>query len=136
MPTNSTRDSPHTDGVIARQRVSISLWVNEPYPPWNCILTAHDVARLIRRPRWMLKGLAAMGQIPRSQHFHGKHIGWLKADIFEWMASGSRHPIVKLANSPHGARRRHLSPNQHVLPLKCTPALGHRSTSFIPGVSP
>jgi hypothetical protein len=135
MPTNSTQRRPDTGGTIVRQRVSISRWVNEPYPAWDCILTAHDVARLIRRPRWMLRGLAAIGQIPRSHHFHGKHIGWLKADIFEWMASSPRQPVAKLTNSPHCARRRHSSPNQHVPPLR--PALrGHGSTSFIPGVSP
>ena len=135
MPTNSTQRSPDMGGAIVRQRVSISRWVNEPYPAWDCILTAHDVARLIRRPRWLLRGLVAIGQIPRSRHFHGKHIGWLKADIFEWMASSPRQPIAKLTNSPHCARGRHSIPNQHVLPLR--PALRcHGSTSFIPGVSP
>ena len=125
MPTNSVQDGIETDGAIARQRVSISLWVNEPYPAWDRILTAHDVARLIRRPPWMLKGLAAIGQFPEVQRFHGKHIGWLKADILRmdgpWLPASQ---VVKLANSPHGARRRHLSPNQHVLPLQVhTPAL-------------
>src|ERR1700735_4687916 len=135
MPTNSTRDSPDTGGTIVRQRVSISRWVNEPYPAWDCILTARDVARLIRRPRWMLGGLAAIGRIPCRQCFRGKHIGWLKADILEWIARSPRPPVAKASNRAHRARRRHSSPNQHVLPLR--PALrGHESTSFIPGVSP
>jgi hypothetical protein len=135
MPTNSTHHGPDTGGVSVRQRVSISRWVNEPYPAWDCILTAHDVARLIRRPRWMLGSLAAIGQIPCRQRFHGKHIGWLKADILEWMVRSTRPPVDKTSNRAHCARYRHSHPNQHVLPLR--PALGGQgSTSFIPGVSP
>src|SRR5580692_11414297 len=129
MPTNSTHDRPVTGGTIVRQRVSISRWVNEPYPAWDCILTAHDVARLIRRPRWMLGSLAAIGQIPRRQRFQGKHIGWLKADILEWMGRGPRPPIAKTSNRAHCARFLYSNPDQHVLPLR--PALrGDRSTFF------
>src|ERR1700678_2000984 len=95
MPTNSTHHGADTGGVSVRQRVSISCWVNEPYPAWDCILTAHDVARLIRRPRWMLGSLAAIGQIPCRQRFHGKHIGWLKADILEWMVRSSGRQSTK-----------------------------------------
>lgn len=137
MPTNSTHEGPDTGAVILRQRVSISRWVNEPYPPWHCILTAHDVAHLIRRPRWMLGGLATIGQIPRRQRFHGKHIGWLKADIFEWMARSPRQPLERPSAIARGARLPHTNPNQHALPLKCAPTLrGHGSDSLMSGVSP
>src|SRR5579859_4404375 len=37
-----------------KARVSISKWVNEAYPPWDEILSTHDVARLTRCPRWPL----------------------------------------------------------------------------------
>jgi len=32
-------------------RVTLSKWVNERFPPWEQLLTAHDVARLTRRRR-------------------------------------------------------------------------------------
>ena len=34
--------------------VRLSKWINEPYPPWAEILTAHDLARLTRRHGWMV----------------------------------------------------------------------------------
>jgi predicted DNA-binding transcriptional regulator AlpA len=77
-------------GVYLRQRVSISRWVNEPYPAWDQILTAHDVARLVRRPPWVFGSMAAVGQFPQIQRFRGKPIGWLKADILEWMTRSCR----------------------------------------------
>jgi hypothetical protein len=83
----------------------------------------------------MLGSLAAIGQIPCRQRFHGKHIGWLKADILEWMGRSPRPPIAKTSNRAHCARFLYSNPDQHVLPLR--PALrGDRSTFFIPGVSP
>ncbi len=92
MSNNSFQDGIET-GVCAPQRVSISRWVNEPYPAWDRILTAHDVARLIRRPPWLLGSMAAVGQFPKRQRFRGKNLGWLRADILDWM--GSRHLPVQ-----------------------------------------
>ena len=40
-----------TPGVRSTELVRLSKWVNEPYPPWTEILTAHDLARLTRRRR-------------------------------------------------------------------------------------
>jgi hypothetical protein len=138
MSINSVQDAIVT-AVGARQQVSISRWVNEPYPAWELILTAHDVARLIRRPPWMLRSLAAVGQFPKKQRFHGKNIGWLKADILNWMARTSRYRVAPAAASPHGsARRRSASPNQQALPLKWASARELHSpnpVSTIAGVS-
>jgi predicted DNA-binding transcriptional regulator AlpA len=80
------------------QNVSISPWVNEPFPDWARILTAHDVARLIRRPPWTLRPMTAIGRFPRMQRFRGKQIGWLKEDIWAWIAEG--RPVV--ADKGHG----------------------------------
>jgi predicted DNA-binding transcriptional regulator AlpA len=94
MSINSDKDGVEPGGIGVRQRVSISRWVNEPYPAWDRILTAHDVARLIRRPPWMLCSMAAIGQFPKRQRFRGKNIGWLKADILDWMARSSRSGVA------------------------------------------
>jgi hypothetical protein len=42
--------------------VTLSRWINEPYPPLTELLSAHDVARLTRRPRWLLVGLELIGR--------------------------------------------------------------------------
>src|SRR5271154_674821 len=132
MSTNSVQDGIET-GVCIPQRVSISRWVNEPYPAWDRILTAHDVAHLIRRPPWMIRSLAAVGQFPKKQRFRGKKIGWLKADILEWMARTSRYRAATPPDKATGYRRRRLDPpGQQRLHLKypSAPTLdGHRTVS-------
>ena len=139
MSANSVQDGIET-GVCGRQRVSISRWVNEPYPAWDRILTAHDVAHLIRRPPWVLCSMAAVGQFPKKQRFHGKKLGWLKADILEWMARTSRFPVATPPDKATGYRRRSSDPpGQQRLPVKyaSAPTLDGRSTeSSIAGVSP
>jgi predicted DNA-binding transcriptional regulator AlpA len=140
MSTNSPRNSIDAGSRFDRQAVSISRWVNEPYPNWDRILTAHDVARLIRRPPWMLSTMAAVGQFPRKQQFRGKKIGWLRADILEWMARTGRSPIATTSVKAYSPRRRQANPpDQQTLPLKhpSSPALGgHRTVSPVAGVSP
>src|SRR5271157_4041346 len=69
------------------KNVSLSKWVNEPLPAWEQLLSAHDVARLTRRPRWVLLSSMLMGQFPRMQRFHGRRIGWLRADVLDWRAA-------------------------------------------------
>jgi predicted DNA-binding transcriptional regulator AlpA len=138
MSTNSVQDGIDT-GVCVPQRVSISRWVNEPYPAWDRILTAHDVARLIRRP-WVIRSLATVGQFPKRQRFRGKSIGWLKADILDWMARTSRYRIAISPDKDNGCRRRRSDPpGQQGLPLKHAAARaldGHSTQSSIAGVSP
>ena len=140
MSTNSLRNGVDTGSLFVRQAVSISRWVNEPYPNWDRILTAHDVARLIRRPPWILSTLAVVGQFPRKQQFRGKKIGWLKADILEWMARARRSQITTTSDKAYCPRRHQANPpNRKTLPLKhpSSPALGgHRTVSRIVGVSP
>jgi predicted DNA-binding transcriptional regulator AlpA len=119
MSINSDQDGVEPGGIGVRQRVSISRWVNEPYPAWDRILTAHDVARLIRRPPWMLCSMAAIGQFPKRQRFRGKNIGWLKADILDWMARSSLSGVAATSaktNCCH--RRRSDPPGQQALALK------------------
>src|SRR6185437_14844209 len=69
------------------QRVSLSKWVNEKFPSFQELLTAHDVARLTRRHRWALTTLTLFGRFPRRKRFHGRRIGWLRSDVLEWLAA-------------------------------------------------
>jgi len=136
MSTKSVEDRIET--VRGRPQVSISRWVNEPYPAWDQILTAHDVARLIRRPPWMLCSMAAVGQFPKRQRFRGKKIGWLKADILEWMARTYSYRVAK-SSAKTIRRRKSVPPSQQSLPLEYPKAhalSNHRTQSCIAGVSP
>jgi predicted DNA-binding transcriptional regulator AlpA len=138
MSTNSPRNGIDAGSLFVRQAVSISRWVNEPYPNWDRIVTAHDVARLVRRTPWMLSTLVVVGQFPRKQQFRGKKIGWLRADILEWMARTRRSPIATTSVKSY-SRPQANPPDQQTLPLKhpSSPALGgHRTVSPVAGVSP
>ena len=68
-------------------QVSLSRWVNESLPSWQEILTAHDVARLTRRRRWVLETLTLFGRFPRKHRFHGRRIGWQRRDVLLWLGA-------------------------------------------------
>src|SRR5258706_2131618 len=74
--------------------VFISEWFNESPPPWDEILTAHDVARLTRRHRWVLSALTFLGHFPKKQRFHGRNVGWRRHDVERWLER-SRKPGVR-----------------------------------------
>lgn len=97
--------------------LSISKWVNERYPPLNELLSAHDVARLTRRPRWMLSGLCLIGRFPKKLTFRGRGIGWRRSEVLDWMSRD-----LAIAPVHEGAlracARKH--PRQACLPLECT----------------
>jgi hypothetical protein len=65
--------------------VTISPWVNEPLPDIRGIMCSRDLARLTRRPRWELFGLALIGKFPRKKRYRGRPIGWCKSEVLEWM---------------------------------------------------
>jgi hypothetical protein len=140
MTTNFVQVGIETDGVSVRQRVSISRWVNEPYPAWDQILTAHDVARLIRRPPWVLSSMAVVGQFPRKQRFRGKSIGWLKADILEWMTFRPHSKVATTSEDITSSCRRNSDrPGQQALPLEYAsscPSTDLSTVSHFAGVSP
>src|SRR5271167_4294844 len=120
MSTNSVQGRIEA-AVCVRQRVSISRWVNEPYPAWDQILTAHDVARLIRRPPWAFSSMAAVGQFPQRHRFRGKKVGWLKADVLEWIAR--TYPSRVARSSDQTIRpRKPVPPSQQSLPLEYSKA--------------
>jgi predicted DNA-binding transcriptional regulator AlpA len=70
--------------------ISLSKYVNERFPAWEQLLSAHDIARLTRRPRWVLLGMMMLRQFPRKHRFHGRGIGWWRADVLNWIAKDLR----------------------------------------------
>jgi predicted DNA-binding transcriptional regulator AlpA len=85
MRTDTSELGTNTPAIVPRSNVSLSKWVNEKLPAWNEILGAHEVARLTRRPRWILGALALVGRFPKPQRFHGRAIGWHRRDVQRWL---------------------------------------------------
>lgn len=67
--------------------ITLSPWVNEPYPPLTELLSARDVVRLTRRPWWLLIGLSLIGWFPKKAKFRGRRFGWWRKEVLEWMTS-------------------------------------------------
>src|SRR5258708_11224808 len=100
-------------------RVRLSPFVNERSPNWEDILSAHDVARLTRRPRWMLASLVLLRRFPRKRRYHGCGIGWLRSDVIHWLAKDLR------ATTCHSAPAQTLRPRvarQTSFPFECKDA--------------
>ena len=101
--------------------VTISPWVNEPLPNIQGLLCSRDLARLTRRPRWELFGLALVGKFPRKKRYRGRFVGWCRTEVLEWMtremAVESETP--ERLNAPRCCARRH--GRQQCLPLECSP---------------
>lgn len=76
--------------------VEISPFLDERFPPLNQLLTAHEVARLVRRPRWYFCSLALIGGFPVKRRFRGRWAGWIRSDVSEWIQKNlpppSAHP--------------------------------------------
>jgi hypothetical protein len=80
--TSGTRSLPPARPVP----LTISKWGNERFPPLNELLSAHDVARLTRRPRWVLAGVCLIGGFPKRLKFRGRRIGWRRSEVLDWMS--------------------------------------------------
>ena len=116
MDTQSTSGSPASAPTIIRTPKDLRLlrWVNEPLPDLRAILTASEISRLTRRPRWLLLGLAVLGRFPRRRTHCGKPVGWHRADVLDWLtrniSTESLRPAAPCADrSPR--------PSQACLPL-------------------
>jgi hypothetical protein len=121
-----------TAGVAPGQKtrtvaVTISPWVNERLPNIQEILCSRDLARLTRRPRWVLCGLALIGKFPRRKRYRGRIVGWCRAEVLEWMTrelAVEAETHVRL-NAPRRCVRRQA--RQACLPLECAaPCLSTR----------
>jgi predicted DNA-binding transcriptional regulator AlpA len=110
------------DNVSAapRAKVTLSPWVNEPLPPFQELLSAHDVARLTRRPRLVISGLVLLRRFPKKRRYRGRQIGWLRAEVIDWMTrdmtTGDEHEKFQ----PVPRRCARARPHQPCLPLDCT----------------
>jgi len=98
-------------------RVSLSPYVNERFPNWEELLSAHDVARLTRRPRWLVLSLTFLGRFPRKCRYHGRGVGWQRGEVMRWLA---KDLSVKRCNIEPLPARPEVSP-QASLPLKYAP---------------
>ena len=87
-------------GVRSTELVRLSKWVSEPYPPWAESFTAHDLARLTRRRRWVLAALAAVGGFSPRSRFQGHAIGWHRADVERWVRRVPAPADVRASGKP------------------------------------
>ena len=121
---NSDKSSPITPAPPgASHRVSLSPYVNEQFPNWEEMLSAHDVARLTRRPRWMVLSLALLGRFPRKRRFHGRAIGWSRSDVLTWLRKDLRTTQCHI--NPVAVARSRVA-RQGLLPLDFTPRCARR----------
>ncbi len=90
MITFSAELNEFDPSLPRRANVTLPAWVNEPLPSYSDLLSAHDVARLTRRPRLVVLGMMLIGRFPRKQSFHGRRIGWLRDDVLDWIGKGAR----------------------------------------------
>lgn len=96
--------------------VTLSRWVNEPALPITELLCAHDVARLTRRPVWLLASLALIGRFPKKVKHRGSRLGWCRADVLDWLAR-DLSVVVDKPEPPRRCSRR--DSRQACLPLEC-----------------
>lgn len=107
--------------------LTISPWVNEPLPNVHEILCSRDLARLTRRPRWVLYGLALIGKFPRRKRYRGRIVGWCRTEVLEWMTRDLvvETEIHERLNAPRRCVRQQA--RQACLPLECSsPCLSTR----------
>lgn len=111
--TLSVLDEP----VLSRVNVTLSRWVNEPLPPVQELLSAHDVARLTRRPKLVISGLVLLRRFPKKRRYRGRQVGWLRSDVQDWLA---RDLAIDVAETlPRRCAR--ANPRQPCLPFECGP---------------
>lgn len=121
-PEDSCPERRASSGATSNH-VSLSKWVNERFPHWEQLLSARDVARLTRRPQWVLMSMMVLGRFPRKHRFHGRWIGWLRADVLDWMAKDLRMTSCHIGSISLLQRR---SARQMNLPLGCAAACAAR----------
>src|SRR5580658_4166904 len=123
-----SKDSPSPVGaasVAPSQPVTLSPWINEHFPAWEQLLSAHDVARLTRRPRWVIASLILVRRFPRKRRYHGRGIGWLRSDVIHWLAKDLRAANCRAEQAPTGPIS---IARQTPLPLQCTQPCAARRT--------
>lgn len=117
MDTRSTNEiSPAARTIIrTSQDLRLPRWVNEPLPDLRALLSASEISRLTRRPRWLLLGLAVLGRFPKQRTHCGKPVGWHRADVLDWL---TQHMAVEPDRPPVTQTCRHSRPRQACLPFE------------------
>ena len=140
MDTRSTNESSPAAPTIIRtsQDLRLPRWVNEPLPDLRALLSASEISRLTRRPRWLLLGLAVLGRFPKQRTHCGKPVGWHRADVLDWL---TQNMAVEAASTLHSQDCRHARPSQACLPLenshsRRTPSERHRRRHSTGGSRP
>ena len=125
MDTRSTSESPSVAPTIIRapQDLRLPRWVNEPLPDLRAILSASEISRLTRRPRWLLLGLAVLGRFPKQRTHCGKPVGWHRADVLDWL---TQHMTIEPDRPPTTPTCRQARPRQACLPLEISSSCGAR----------
>lgn len=122
MDTRSTSESstvaPIT--ICASQELRLPRWVNEPLPDLRALLSASEISRLTRRPRWLLLGLAVLGRFPKQRTHCGKPVGWHRADVLDWLTQNMTIEDTR-ASEPRTCRA--ARPRQACLPLEANTTL-------------
>ena len=117
MDTRSTNESSPATPTIIRtsQDLRLPRWVNEPLPDLRALLSASEISRLTRRPRWLLLGLAVLGRFPKQRTHCGKPVGWHRADVLDWL---TQNMTVDGARASEPRTCRSARPRQACLPLE------------------
>ena len=120
MDTRSTNESSPAAPTIIRtsQDLRLPRWVNEPLPDLRALLSASEISRLTRRPRWLLLGLAVLGRFPKQRTHCGKPVGWHRADVLDWLTQNMTMEADRPRTTQH---RHHTRPRQICLPLQARP---------------
>lgn len=104
-------------------KVHLARWVNEPLPNAQAILSGREIARLTRRPRWILIGMAMLGTFPKQRTHGGKAIGWHRADVLDWL---TQHMATEPEISPAPPACQQQRPSQTCLPFENKTSCRHR----------
>ena len=123
MDTRSTSEGHPDDNTNARASHDVYLprWVNEPLPDLRAILSAGEISRLTRRPRWLLLGLAVLGRFPKQRTHCGKAVGWHRADVLDWL---TQHMTIEPDRPLTPRTCRQARPRQACLPLEISSSCG------------
>lgn len=116
--SNTAAHSAEITVKHASQNVSLPRWVNEPLPDLRAILSASEISRLTRRPRWLLLGLAVLGRFPKQRTHCGRPVGWHRADVLDWLTQNMSIETDRPRTTRH---RHHTRPKQICLPLQVRP---------------
>ena len=116
MDTRSSSESTSLTPTTTRtsQDLRLPRWVNEPLPDLRAILSASEISRLTRRPRWLLLGLAVLGRFPKQRTHCGKPVGWHRADVLDWL---TQNMAIKDDCTVDSRTCRSARPRQACLPL-------------------